>query len=414
MLFLLKKIDLLFIVFVVIVVDTLLTTGTLHQQSKRNPVVLLPGDGGCQLRASLNKSEVPHFYCKEHTSEYSIWLDVGEFVPPFVNCFIENIRLVYDNTTRTSSFPPGVNITVPGFGPTSTVEWLDPSHESFTKYYVGLVNALVAKGYVRNTTVRGAPYDFRRAPNEAAQYFKDLKALIEETYYMNGNTKVVMISHSLGCMFGLYFLNHQDQDWKDKFIQSWVPIAPPLGGATKIIRLYASGDDFGVWAVEALKARKAQRTYPSSALLAPLQRLWAKDEAIVITPKRNYTAYDYQVFFNDVGYETGYELWKDTSPLNNEVKAPGVPVFSIHGKDVPTEEQYTYGDEFPDVQPKIKFGQGDGTVNMRSLKALLKWKNEQKQPVIEYEISGGEHLAILQNSTLHDYIINKVLQLNST
>ncbi|XP_071957989.1 lysosomal phospholipase A and acyltransferase-like [Antedon mediterranea] len=405
-----KKIDLLFTVFCFIIFSILLTTGGSVKQFKKYPVILLPGDGGSQLKATLNKSEAPHFYCREHTTSFFIWLDVGEFIPPFINCFVENIRLVYDIKTRTSSPPKGVKITVPGFGNTSTVEWFDPSHESFTMYYVGLVDALVAKGYTRNVSVRGAPFDFRLAPNEAGDFFKKLVALIEETYQMNGNTKVVLVSHSLGCVYTLFFLNHQDQAWKDKFIQSWAPIASPLGGATKILRLYVSGDNFGVWAVDSIKARMAQRTYPSSAILAPVQSLWDKDEVIISTPTRNYTAYDYHQLYNDIKFPIGYELWKDTKPLISAMEPPGVPVFSVHGKDVPTEEHYTYDADFPDVQPTIKYGDGDGTVNMRSLKYLLKWKNEQKQPVSEFEISGGEHLEILQNATLHNYIINTVLQ----
>ena len=49
-------------------------------------------------------------------------------------------------------------------------------------------------------------------------------------------------------------------------------------------------------------------------------------------------------------------------------------MYGIHGCDVPTEEHYVYDSSrpFPDYEPHITYGQGDGTVNMRSLKGYLK------------------------------------------
>lgn len=45
------------------------------------------------------------------------------------------------------------------------VEWLDPTHASAGAYFKDIGNALVSAGYNRNSSIRGAPYDFRKGPS---------------------------------------------------------------------------------------------------------------------------------------------------------------------------------------------------------------------------------------------------------
>lgn len=138
---------------------------TLH--ANLNPVVLIPGDGGCQLEAQLNKTNVVHYICQKTTKDFfNIWLNMELLVPVVIDCWIDNIKLIYDNVTRTTRNPDGVEIRVPGWAGTETVEWLDPSHASTGSYFTDVANTLVQLGHVRNSTMRGAPYDFRKAPSK--------------------------------------------------------------------------------------------------------------------------------------------------------------------------------------------------------------------------------------------------------
>lgn len=116
----------------------------------------------------MNKPEAIHYYCEKTADFFNIWLNPKLLVPLIIECWIDNVKLIYDNQTRLTTNMPGVTIRIPGFGRSEVVEWLDPS---ITKslagaYFKDIANALVAKGYVRNITLRGAPYDFRKAPSE--------------------------------------------------------------------------------------------------------------------------------------------------------------------------------------------------------------------------------------------------------
>ncbi|XP_073911882.1 lysosomal phospholipase A and acyltransferase isoform X2 [Castor canadensis] len=129
------------------------------------PVVLVPGDLGNQLEAKLDKPTVVHYLCSKRTDSYfTLWLNLELLLPVIIDCWIDNIRLVYNRTSRATQFPDGVDVRVPGFGKTFSLEFLDPSKSNVGSYFHIMVESLVNWGYIRGEDVRGAPYDWRRAP----------------------------------------------------------------------------------------------------------------------------------------------------------------------------------------------------------------------------------------------------------
>ena len=122
------------------------------------PAIFIPGDGGSQLWARLNHTlPPPHFFCSRHSNWFELWLDIGLIVPEIIDCFVDNMRLVYNETTKKTSNIDGVEVQVPGFGNTSTVEFFDSSAFAFSSYFAPIVRSLVALGYTRGVNLRGAP-----------------------------------------------------------------------------------------------------------------------------------------------------------------------------------------------------------------------------------------------------------------
>ena len=79
--------------------------------------------------------------------------------------------LQYDEKTRTTFNNDGVDVRVPGFGNTTTVEYLGDDYVvgRSALYFHDLVESLVDQlGYQRGINIHGAPYDFRKA---ASKYF---------------------------------------------------------------------------------------------------------------------------------------------------------------------------------------------------------------------------------------------------
>ena len=56
-------------------------------------------------------------------------------------------------------------------------------------------------------------------PDEQGDYFERVTWLIEETYELNNNKKVVIMAHSMGGLMMLHLLQSKTQEWKNKYIR---------------------------------------------------------------------------------------------------------------------------------------------------------------------------------------------------
>ncbi|KAI5708748.1 hypothetical protein M8J76_002447 [Diaphorina citri] len=377
-----------------------------NKPARLNPVIFVPGDGGSQVEARLNKTETVHYICDKTTSNwFTLWLNLELLVPEVIDCFIDNLRLVYNNVTRTTSNSPGVDIRIPGFGRSASVEWLDP-FVRVGSYFSYIAAALVGLGYQRDLSMRGAPYDFRKAPNENQEYFANFKALIEETYDLNGGTPVVLVAHSMGSLMCLYFLQRQSSAWKSKFVRSLVSLAAPWGGSVKAVKVFAVGDDLGVYVLSKSTLKMYQITCPSTSWLLPSEHFWKADEVIVQTTEKNYTITNMKEYFDDLGYTQGWEMRKDVAQYALDFRPPGVEVHCLHGSRVSTPGKLVYAkNKFPD-SPQYVMDDGDGTVNLRSLQGCLAWSAKQAQPVNHMVFPGADHMTILSDKNMLAYMAN--------
>lgn len=241
--------------------------------------------------------------------------------------------------------------------------------------------------------------------DENQDYFVKLKQLVEQTYQENNNEPVVLIAHSMGGPMSVLFLNLQSQAWKDKYIKSLVTLSGVWGGSMKAIKVYAIGDDLGSLVLRESVMRQEQITSPSLAFLLPSKLFWKPDEVLVETDKKNFTINDLQDFFNGVSFPDGWEMRKDTEPYQLNFKPPGVEVHCLYGTTVNTVEKLYYKPgTWLDGYPTLIYGDGDGTVNLRSLEGCKHWQSLQKQKIFYKELPKVDHLQILTDKTVQAYI----------
>lgn len=367
------------------------------------PIILVPGDGGSQIEAKLNKPSVVHHFCASRTKNYyTLWMSFSEILPYAIDCFTDNMRLVYDNITRTTANAPGVETRIPGFGETRSIEFIDNHEMPITGYFNVMVDYLVNLGYKRVINLRGAPYDFRKSPRELTDYLVNLKALIEETTRANNDLPCIIICHSMGCPLTLYFLLRQTDQWKSTYIRKLITIASPWGGAVKAMKAFATGENLGVLVVPELIVRRDERTFPSMAFLLPSKNFWPTSETIIKVGSNNFSTANYKDFFETIDFPVGYQMWLDVEDLLDDLPPPGVPVDCFYSTGIKTMEYLEYDPNlFPNHSPKVvNYGDGDGTVNIRSLEACNRWKQQQTQSFNSFNIYGVDHLSILADPTV--------------
>uniref|UniRef100_H2ZNW2 Uncharacterized protein n=1 Tax=Ciona savignyi TaxID=51511 RepID=H2ZNW2_CIOSA len=346
--------------------------------------LLVPGVLGSQLEGKLNKPDVVSILCSKQSDWYSLWLNLEQLVPWEVDCWVDNIKMLYNNETRQVRNNYGVQTRVPQFGSTYAFEYLDKDKYGIgSLYFAPLVDYMTCNlGYTKLKDLFGAPFDWRLSPLQHKKFFKNLTTLIETTYKNNNNRKVVVIGHSMGNMFMYYHLKRKSQAWKDKYIDSFVSISSPYFGSMKSLKALLSGKFYFKYSILAmigflpkLKLRSAVRTAPAFSFVLPRPDLWPKDkQLLVVTLQRNFTVHQYKELFKRIGCEGCWDLWKDNGYATGSFTPPNVPVHCVYSSMVNTAETLIYDEDlFPDDSPSIVDGSGDGTVNVFSSSACLKW-----------------------------------------
>ena len=232
-------------------------------------------------------------------------------------------------------------------------------------------------------------------------YFDKLKNLIETVYNNSGQQRVVLLAHSMGSPTSLYFLTKiVDQAWKDKHIRVYVTMAGVWHGAGKAVKSFTTGDNEDIPLDKDSWGRASQRTYPANAWLLPYPSdTWTQDDIIVVNEKRNYSAWDYKDLFTDMNYTRGWDMFNEIKNLTGQLPAPNVTMYCFYGNiSKTTPIQFVYGPgKFPDQEPTTINGDGDGTVNIKSLMACSRWQGKQYYNVTLRQFPGVEHVHTIKN-----------------
>lgn len=122
---------------VAVIMMLITATMTLMCQATGNvhPIILIPGNGGNQLEARLDRDYKPSsIWCsswlyrtrKKTDGWFRLWFDAAVLFSPFTKCFNERMMLYYDADLDDYQNAPGVQTRVCHFGSTKSLLYLNP------------------------------------------------------------------------------------------------------------------------------------------------------------------------------------------------------------------------------------------------------------------------------------------------
>lgn len=376
-----------------------------------NPVIFVPGDGGSQLEAKLNKTARVHYLCDLVSDWYDLWLNIHLLAPMAFDCLSDNMRLEYNATTRTTHNSPGVEIRPTNFGSLNSVDYLDILRVPQTDYFDRIIATLESKnGLERNVDMLGAAFDFRKAPNELAEFFTNLTDLIQHAYISNNYKPVTLICHSMGCLNTVYLLNGKSQNWKDVYVRRLVSLAAPWDGSFKAISAMLFGDNLGIPLLNKNKLQALQSTFPSLMYLFPREPTFPANRVLVQSPDKNYTLNNLDDLFKDKDLLDQMEMWHDTRTIASSLEAPNVELWCLYGSTPDsTPSQIIFDGSLDKNKYHEIWSDGDGTVNLESLRACERFRSQQEKPVYTRQFDGVDHINILRGNDAADYIATEIL-----
>ena len=405
------------------------------------PVILLNGLAGSVVNARLDHlAEAPHVYCTRDSKGTfdQLWVSVDELVPGVIDCNFDNLRLHYNASTKAYANKPGVTIDASvDWGGVGGLDFLDAKLH-VGGYFHSLIRHLEATlGYKVGLSLRGAPYDWRQAPDgfstvdagaayKGGSYFDRLRQLVEETRKLNGQRRVVLVTHSMGGPTAYAFLRTMSAPWKATHIAALIALSPPFGGALSTMKALVSGDTLGIPLITHSLFHPIQSTCASGPWLFPQPALWPAHEVLITSaaPSANasaatstassvgsanstmlkWTSSNYTELAQALGLKQAAALFAGgVGALLANFAPPGVAVEVLRGGGVPTPAAFRYAEAFtPGIVPAepatITEADGDGTVNSRSLERAAAWRTQQSQPVRYWHFANTSHFGVLTSN----------------
>ena len=309
-----------------------------HQSSDGpTPIVLFPAWHFTRLKVSVHNQRVDPNCPRSGTFEDLVFFDPG---PPFSQvCRDELLTLRYDPNPHKPmplrfSEQRGVKVSIPDYGKTASA----PSYEA-------MYEALEAAGYTRDRDIRVAGYDARLTPDMAG-FLKRSKHLIEATYRQNGRRPVHLVGHSNGPIYVQYLLTHTSQQWKDKYIHGFTPLAgnfpgQGLGYALMFVGVNIPDLSFPASPANGVSSARMFLSHPSTFITASDPRIFGDDEIIIRdqSTDTDYTPEDYPALFDDAGLswvKPIADFYIGGVPFADPAHFPNVDVYAEKGSGLET------------------------------------------------------------------------------
>jgi lecithin-cholesterol acyltransferase len=294
------------VVAVVLAATLLAASGASGHGRARTPVVMFPAYFLTTLKVTVHHQTVAPECPK--SGSFRVFFLIDEPSAFSTACQMKLLTLRYEPKRHKPmrlrfSDQRGVDVKIENYGKTESAPFYEPMYE-----------ALEGAGYVRDRDIRVAGYDARLTP-DMRNFVNRTKQLIEDTYRDNDNQPVHLVGHSNGPLYIQYLLTHISQQWKDKYVHGFTPLAGNFPGQGILYPLFFTGLDVRGFTLptteETAKAgAEMMLRNPSSYMSASDPRIFDSLETVVADAStgKTYTPSDYRQLFDDAALGWAKEI----------------------------------------------------------------------------------------------------------
>uniref|UniRef100_A0A0E0G1B1 AB hydrolase-1 domain-containing protein n=1 Tax=Oryza nivara TaxID=4536 RepID=A0A0E0G1B1_ORYNI len=392
-----------------------------------HPIVVLPGVACSDLEARLTEAYRPSAArcgAMKGKGWFPLWKNSSDLSTHRYNeCFLEQMSLVYDPVANDYRNFPGVETRVPYFGLVKGYHQKWPFDKPWC--LTPLIRALEEMGYRDGDNMHGAPYDFRHVPPVPGQesqvysrYYEEFMELVEATSKRHRKKKVIILGHSHGGCVALEFVRNTPLAWRKEYIKHLFLVTPTLSaGLLDPVENLATGPHnlFYVPDATELSLRPMWRSFETSIANLPSPAVFGR-KPIVVTERRNYSAYDMEDLLAAVGFGDGIEPFRRRMVVRmNYLEAPMVPLTYINGVGKRTPRQLVYWDGNFDKAPEKVYGDGDGIVNLVTMLAFdeeMRRQPGQRGQFKSIKVENASHMGILMDEWALKRVMQEILEVN--
>jgi lecithin-cholesterol acyltransferase len=343
----------------------------------RTPVVFLPGYGTTILQVTVHDQTTVNGCPSSGTYQDGIPADLGTTFSQTCRDRLITPRWSPDRSLpfpERFSLPPGVKITIPHYGQTSSAP-----------VYNDLYTALEAAGYTADKNLVVAGYNFLLTP-DLGGFLSRTKRLIVQTWQRNGRRPVRLVGHSNGPLYAQYLLTHVSAAWKHKYIQGFTDIDGNLPGQGALWTYVFTGAEV-----------PSVFSYPTTVATARSSaRLWA------MSPATWMSISDPAVFENREVVIADQATGRSYTPANTPALLDAAGLDSIKGM----AEHYLgfvhFRDpnSFPDVDVTVEAGSGIPTETGIALPNLTRGQVVDQNTAQYFTLPGDDNQEYITNNAV--------------
>lgn len=248
------------------------------------------------------------------------------------------------------------------------------------------------------------------------QQYAKLQALIEDTFVINGNKQVHLMSHSLGGPYINLFLNtFVDFWWVRTYIASHILISPAMLGAPPSVFALVSGPQYDYvpdW-IPKMLMMGILRTSPALLFMSPFANsaMW-KGKTVIRTEGKNITTDGFAALWETLDqYNATDNLvasWEEVMQAQDAASPmyPDLPTLCLFANDTKTDVSMDIPDLFDGGATSLEWTWGDGTVPIDSLRHCTTASAAQSEEFI-YGGSLSAHTSICSHPPLFLHICHE-------